>query len=95
MGNTAPESRVPRAASGGGGGRLRRPGADAGEGRAGPSFEQALEELETIVERLERGQTGLEEALRLWQRGEELHRLCLARLDAAQGQVEELARRAQ
>src|SRR5262245_54185960 len=32
--NTAPEGRVPRAASGGGGGRLRRPGADAGEGRA-------------------------------------------------------------
>ena len=34
MTKTAPESRVPRAASGGGGGRLRRPGADAGEGRA-------------------------------------------------------------
>jgi hypothetical protein len=32
--NTAPESTVPRAASGDGGGRLRRPGADAGEGRA-------------------------------------------------------------
>ena len=32
--NTAPESTVLRAASGGGGGRLRRPGADAGEGRA-------------------------------------------------------------
>ena len=31
---TAPESRVPRAAPGGGGGRLRRPGAAAGEGRA-------------------------------------------------------------
>jgi hypothetical protein len=33
-GNTGPESRVPRAASGAGGGRLRRPGAGAGEGRA-------------------------------------------------------------
>jgi exodeoxyribonuclease VII small subunit len=58
-----------------------------------PSFEQALQELEGIVERLERGQTGLDEALELWQRGEELHRLCLQRLDAAQGRVEELARR--
>jgi hypothetical protein len=32
--NTGPESRVPRAAPGAGGGRLRRPGASAGEGRA-------------------------------------------------------------
>jgi hypothetical protein len=32
MGNTAPESTVPRAASGAAGGRLRRPG--GGEGRA-------------------------------------------------------------
>ena len=34
MGNTAPESTVPRAASGGAGVRLRRPGGVAGEGRA-------------------------------------------------------------
>ena len=60
-----------------------------------PTFEDALRELESIVERLERGQTGLDEALRLWERGEELHRICLARLDAAQGRVEELARRTQ
>jgi exodeoxyribonuclease VII small subunit len=61
----------------------------------GPTFEEALRELESIVERLERGQTGLDEALQLWERGEELHRICLARLDAAQGRVEELARRAE
>src|SRR6266545_5544218 len=36
MGNTGPEGSVPRAASGGAGGRLRRPGGDAGEGRARP-----------------------------------------------------------
>ena len=59
-----------------------------------PTFEEALRELEGIVERLERGQTGLDEALQLWARGEELHRVCVARLDAAQGRVEELARRA-
>ena len=35
MGNTGPEGTVPRAAPGGAGGRLRRPGGDAGEGRAG------------------------------------------------------------
>ena len=60
---------------------------------AEPTFEAAERELESIVERLERGQTGLEEAIALWERGETLYRFCLARLDAAQGRVEELAAR--
>ena len=60
-----------------------------------PSFEAALKELEEIVERLERGQTGLDEAIVNWERGEELLRFCLARLDAAQGKIEELAQRAE
>jgi exodeoxyribonuclease VII small subunit len=59
-----------------------------------PSFEAAQRELEQIVERLERGQTPLDEAIGLWERGEELVKLCRARLDAAQGRIEELARRA-
>ncbi len=58
-----------------------------------PTFEAAQRELESIVERLERGQTELEEAIALWERGETLYRFCLARLDAAQGRVEELAAR--
>jgi len=57
------------------------------------SFEQAQSELEQIVERLEQGQASLDEALALWERGEQLYALCRARLDAAQGRVEELARR--
>jgi len=55
------------------------------------SFEEAQRELEGIVERLERGQPSLDEAIALWERGEELLRLCLARLDAAHGKIEELA----
>ena len=62
---------------------------------ADPTFEQAQAELEQIVERLERGQAPLEEALKLWERGEELYALCQAKLDAAEGRVEELARRAE
>ena len=57
------------------------------------TFEQAQAELERIVERLELGQASLDEALALWERGEELYALCRAKLDAAQGKVEELARR--
>ncbi len=60
-----------------------------------PTFEQAQAELEQIVDRLERGQAPLDEALRLWERGEELYAFCRAKLDAAQGRVEELARRAE
>ena len=59
------------------------------------TFEQAQAELEQIVERLERGQAPLDEALKLWERGEELYTFCKAKLDAAEGRVEELARRAE
>jgi exodeoxyribonuclease VII small subunit len=54
------------------------------------SFEDAQRELEQIVERLERGQAPLDEALALWERGEELYRFCLGKLDAAQGKIDEL-----
>jgi exodeoxyribonuclease VII small subunit len=56
------------------------------------SFEDAQRELEQIVERLERGQVPLDEAVALWERGEELYRFCLGKLDAAQGKIEELAK---
>lgn len=57
------------------------------------TFEEAQKELEQLVERLERGDVGLEEALKLWERGEELYRICVGQLDAAQGKIEELAKR--
>jgi exodeoxyribonuclease VII small subunit len=60
-----------------------------------PTFERAQTELEQIVEQLERGQVPLDEALALWERGEQLYAFCRGRLDAAQGKVEELARRAE
>ncbi|MGB2953463.1 MAG: exodeoxyribonuclease VII small subunit [Gaiellaceae bacterium] len=58
-----------------------------------PTFEQAQRELEEIVQRLESGQTNLDEAIALWERGEELYRFCLGRLDTAEGRIEELAKR--
>jgi exodeoxyribonuclease VII small subunit len=60
-----------------------------------PTFEAARKELEEIVHRLESGEAPLDEALQLWQRGEELYRLCRERLDAAEGKIEELAGRAE
>jgi exodeoxyribonuclease VII small subunit len=57
------------------------------------TFEEAEKELQQIVERLESGNVPLDDAVALWERGEELYRLCRERLDAAQGKVEELAKR--
>jgi exodeoxyribonuclease VII small subunit len=57
------------------------------------SFEDAQRELEQIVQRLESGQASLDETIALWERGEELYKLCAAKLDSAQGRIEELARR--
>ncbi len=57
------------------------------------TFESAQRELEQIVQRLERGDAGLDEAIGLWERGEELYKFCLAKLDSAQGKIEELASR--
>jgi exodeoxyribonuclease VII small subunit len=58
-----------------------------------PRFEEAERELLQIVERLESGQTPLDEAIALWERGEELYQLCVAKLDNVEGRIEELARR--
>ena len=58
-----------------------------------PEFEQALEELERLVERLERGDLPLEEALRIFERGVALTRHCQASLKTAQQKVEILLRR--
>jgi exodeoxyribonuclease VII small subunit len=63
--------------------------------REEPTFEQAQAELNQIVERLERGQVPLDEAIALWERGEQLYAFCRGKLDAAEGKVEELARRAE
>jgi exodeoxyribonuclease VII small subunit len=57
------------------------------------TFEEAERELEQIVERLERGDAALDEALQLWARGEELYRFCTEKLAAAEGRIEELAAR--
>jgi exodeoxyribonuclease VII small subunit len=57
------------------------------------TFEEAQQELERIVQQLESGQADLDEAITLWERGEELYRLCSEKLDSAQGKIEDLARR--
>jgi len=52
------------------------------------SYEQARDELVTIVQRLETGGTTLEESLALWERGEALAEACQKWLDGARARLE-------
>ena len=52
------------------------------------SYEQARDELISIVQRLETGGTTLEESLALWERGEALAEACQRRLDGARERVD-------
>ena len=54
------------------------------------SFEDALRELETIVEKLERGDAPLEESITIYQRGAALKAHCEGQLKAAQMKVEKI-----
>lgn len=56
------------------------------------SFEQALERLEAIVDRLEQGELPLEEALAVFEEGVALTRRCAGELDSAERRIEELVR---
>ncbi|MEM1365294.1 MAG: exodeoxyribonuclease VII small subunit [Pseudomonadota bacterium] len=54
------------------------------------SFEQALQELEGIVGKLEQGDVALDESIAIYERGEALKRHCESRLAAAEKRVEKI-----
>lgn len=58
------------------------PAADA------PTYEEARQELIEVVRALETGGTSLEESLALWERGEELARICQSWLDGARRRLD-------
>jgi exodeoxyribonuclease VII small subunit len=59
------------------------------------SFERAIEELETIVKRLEDGKVPLEESVAIYERGEALKRRCEELLRQAEARVEKITLDAQ
>ena len=54
------------------------------------TFERAIEELETIVKRLEDGKVPLEESVAIYERGEALKRRCEELLKQAEARVEKI-----
>jgi exodeoxyribonuclease VII small subunit len=59
-----------------------------GNGEDVLGYEQAREELLDVVRRLETGGGTLEESLALWERGEELARVCERWLDGARARLD-------
>ena len=55
------------------------------------SFEDALKELETIVQQLEQGKTKLDEAITAYERGAQLKRHCEQKLAEAKMKVEKIS----
>ncbi|MET7269912.1 exodeoxyribonuclease VII small subunit [Streptomyces flaveolus] len=51
-------------------------------------YEQARDELIEVVRRLEAGGTTLEESLALWERGEELAKVCRRWLEGARARLD-------
>ncbi len=54
------------------------------------SFEQALDQLEKIVDRLERGDVALDESIKIYEQGEALKKHCATLLQAAEDKVEKI-----
>jgi exodeoxyribonuclease VII small subunit len=57
-------------------------------GEDNPTFEAALQKLDEIVQKLEKGELPLEQSLVLYEEGVRLSRLCHAKLEEAEGKIE-------
>jgi exodeoxyribonuclease VII small subunit len=53
-----------------------------------PTYEQARDQLIEVVRTLEQGGTTLAESLTLWERGEELAKICQNALDGARARLD-------
>ncbi len=58
-----------------------------------PRFEQSLQELEALVEKMEQGDLSLEESLQHFERGVQLTRACQQALKEAEQKVETLLKK--
>ena len=59
------------------------------------SFEQAMAELESVVDKLERGDVPLEDSIKLYERGAELKAHCAKKLAEAEEKVAQISTDAQ
>ena len=55
-----------------------------------PSFEQAIDKLEDLIEQIESGEVGLEDAIAQYEQGQSLIKRCRSILDRAERRIAEL-----
>ncbi len=60
------------------------------ENKPEPTFEEALQQLEAVVEKLESGEASLEESIALFEQGMTLAKLCEGKLNWAAAKIQEL-----
>ena len=64
-----------------------------GKEKEGPSFENALERLEKIVEEMEKGSLGLEDMIARFEEGQKLIALCSRKLNEVEKRIEILVKK--
>lgn len=71
--------------------RSSRPRSSKAPSASDLSYEQAIGELETLIDQIESGEIGLEQSLEHYERGVELLRRCRSIVDQAEQRLEELS----
>jgi exodeoxyribonuclease VII small subunit len=56
-------------------------------GKSSSSYEAAIEELEGIIEKMEKGEMTLDESVKFFQRGIELSKFCSKKLDEVERKI--------
>lgn len=70
--------------------RARKDTAAEPEGEEAITFEQAVEELQALIDRIEQGEIGLEESVKAYQRGVQLLKRCRSVLDVAEQEIKQM-----
>lgn len=84
---TSVDAPITASAQGVGDAARARPDPAAAGPAGGPSYEEALAELDRLVERMEAGQLPLDQLLDAYRRGAELLAVCRSRLQSVEEQV--------
>lgn len=70
--------------------RITKPAAGTEQDAPGPTFEESIAQVESIIERIESGEMGLEDQIEQYAKGAELLKRCRDVLDRCEQRVEEI-----
>lgn len=73
--------------------KTKKKSVESSAGASGPSFEQAIQRLEKIVEEMEAAELPLEDLLKKYEEGTKLVRFCSQKLEEAEKKIELLTKK--